>query len=231
MEFVKKYAYIILGVVCVLALGGLFMLGRDRPAGIMEAGQPLTEVMAQAPADTGPETVYTPPPQVEAEPTPTPEPDMIMVHIVGAVYYPGVKEVPRGSRVSHVVELAGGYTEDADPELINMSAVVHDATQIRFPFIGDEPVEIPSYNQQGQAPGEESQANRPGQARDDGRININLASSAELQTLPGIGEIRARNIISFREAHGGFSSIYDLLEVSQIGDGVLAGIRDYVAVD
>ena len=232
MEFVKKYAYIILGVICVLALGGLFMLGRGGPAGVVDTGRPVAEVMAQAPADTVPDVTNTPPTQADAAPTPTPEPDMIMVHIVGAVHNPGVFEVPRGSRVYHVVALAGGYTEDADPELIIMSAVVHDETQIRFPFIGDDFVEIPTANQPGQATGSEPQGGQPQSAiSDDGRININLASSAELQTLPGIGEIRARNIISFREANDGFSSIYELLEVSQIGAGIFAGIRDYVTVD
>ena len=231
VEFVKRYAYIILGVLCVLALGGLFILGRDGPAGVMDAGRPLAEVIAQSTPDTQPEATYTPPAQANAEPTPTPEPEMIMVHIVGAVHYPGVYEVPRGSRVSHLVEMAGGYTEDADPELINMSAVVHDATQIRFPFIGDEPVEIPTAGQPGQAAGDTQGGQPQTGITADGRININLASFAELQTLPNIGEVRARNIINFREAHGGFSTIYELLEVSQIGDGTFASIRDYVTVD
>ena len=230
MEFVKRYAYVFLGVLCVMALGVLFMLGRDRPAGVVDAGRPIAEV--QATANTEPD-VATPPPQATAEPEVTDtadEPVMIAVHVVGAVYSPGFIWVPYGSRVYEVVQLAGGATEDADLALINIAAVVRDAEQIRVPFIGDDPLEFAAANQPDNATGG-SGGSHSGQTTGDGRININLASFAELQTLTGIGEVRARNIIAFREANNGFNSIYELLEVSQIGDGIFAGIRDYVTVE
>jgi len=222
MEFIRKYAYIILGIVCVLALGGLYMVGRTRPAGVMEAGPPLVppaEVQAaEAPPDTQPEIA-------EAPPTPEPEPTMIMVHIVGAVHSPGVFEVPYGSRVNDVLQLAGGYTEDADLALINLAAFVQDAMQIRIPAIGEEPEII-----EGGSPGQQNQQNQSATTA-DGRININLANLTELQTLPGIGPVRAQSIIDLREASGGFNSIDELLNVSGIGQAVFENIRDRVAVD
>ena len=156
---------------------------------------------------------------------------MIAVHIVGAVRYPDVYDVPEGSLIRDVLALAGGATDDADLELINLAVRVQDAMQIRIPVVGDDPQELIIIGQPGHNPGVETQTGQPGQISCDGRININLASFAELQTLPGIGEIRARNIIAFREANNGFSSIYELLEVSQIGAGTFAGIRDYVTIE
>ena len=232
MEFVKKYGYIILGVVCVLALGGLYMLGRGRPAGVVDTGQPLvnpTEVIAQTPNDAPPDISETPTPQTEA--TPIPEPALIAVHIVGEVRYPDVYDVPPGSRIRDVLALAGGATEDADLEQINLSVTVQDAMQIRIPAIGDEPQELIIIGQPGVATGDEPPANQPNQTPTDGRININLANFAELQTLPNIGEVRARRIIDFREANNGFNSIEDLLEVTGIGDGIFAGLRNYITVD
>ena len=236
MEFVKRYAYIFLGVLCVLALGGLFMLGRGRPAGVVDTGQPLhgpAEAGAQAPPDTVPDTEDTGPSQTDTEPTPPPGPAMIAVHIVGAVRYPDVYDVPEGSLIRDVLALAGGATEDADLGLINLAVRVQDAMQIRIPVVGDDPQELIIIGQPGFAGGNgaQGQQGQTGQTPGDGRININLASFAELQTLPGIGDVRARNIISFREANNGFGSIFELLEVSQIGDGTFAGIRDYVTVD
>ena len=215
MDFIRKYAYILLGVFCVLALGGLYMATRDRPAGIMDLGQPIGEARLEA----------TPPPETQPEVTHTPpqEDTMIMVHIIGAVYAPGVYEVPYGSRVFQVLDLAGGHTSEADLELINLVAVVHDGLQIRIPAIGDEPQEI----YQGQA----SQGTGTAATTADARVNINLANLTELQTLPGIGPVIAQNIIDFRDASGGFNSIEDLLNVQRIGPAIFENIRDRVAVD
>jgi len=214
LDFVKKYAYVFLGVFCVLALGGLFMANRSRPAGVMDLGQAVGEPRMEA----------SPPPEaymeLETVLEPDDEPHMIMVHIVGAVYSPGVFEVPYGSRVFHVLDMAGGHTYEADLELINLVAVVHDGVQIRIPAFGEEPQPMP-------------QEDRPGQsaAEADGRININLANLTELQTLPGIGPVMGQSIIDYREAMGGFSSIEELLNVSGIGPARFENIRDRVTVD
>ena len=217
MDFIRKYAYILLGVFCVLALGGLFMATRNRPAGVMELGQPIGEARLEAapPPESQPEMPHTPPPE---------EPGMIMVHMIGAVYSPGVYEVPYGSRVFQVLDLAGGHTGEADLELINLVAVVHDGLQIRIPAIGDEPQEIPHE-------GQPSQGTTTASVAADGRVNINLANLTELQTLPGIGPVIAQNIIDFRDANGRFNSIEDLLNVQRIGAATFENIRDRVTVE
>ena len=211
MEFFRRYAYVILGVLCVLALGGLYMMGRSRPDGVVGTGQPLVnpvDALAQPPANVAPDVT-----------APPPEPTTIIVHIVGAVHSPGVYEVPYGSRVNDVLRLAGGHTDEADLSLINLAAFVQDAMQIRIPAIGDEPQEVVTGGQPGQ----------PG-TTEDGRININLASLTELQTLPGIGPVISQNIVNFREANGGFNSIEELLDVSGIGEVTFERLRDNVTV-
>ena len=213
MKFFKGYAYIILGVACVLALGGLYLAGRDRPTGVVDTGQPIVA----APVSPGEAAAQTP--EEISEPDAPEAETSIMVHIVGAVRSPGVYEVPQGSRVNDVLLLAGGHTEDADLSLINLAAFVQDAMQIRIPVIGEEP-------QTQAADGQNQSATTA-----DGRVNINLANLTELQTLPGIGPVIAQNIIDFREANGGFNSIDELLNVSRIGDATLERLRDMVTIN
>ena len=217
MTILRKYGYVILGVLCILALGGLYISTNRRPSGVMTLGQPITNLQADGPQAPATE------PEPEPEPTPAPpqEPTMIGVHIVGAVNAPGFIQVPYGSRVYDVLQLAGGETYEADLELINLAAFVHDGIQIRIPAIGDEPQEIAG------PPGQPAQA----AAAADGRVNINLASLTELQTLPGIGPVIAQNIIDFREANNGFNSVDDLLNVPRIGPATLENIRNNVTVE
>ncbi|MCL2404075.1 MAG: helix-hairpin-helix domain-containing protein [Defluviitaleaceae bacterium] len=218
MDFVKRYAYVFLGVLCALALGGLFIVNSNRPSGVMDLGQNINE----------PRLESTPPPQEpQAEPeinnvVPT-EPDTIMVHIVGAVYSPGVFEVPYGSRVNDVLYLAGGHTYEADLALINLAAFVHDAMQIRIPVVGD-PMQV--------LPGDQPSAGTTTSGTNsDGLININLASFTELQTLPGIGPVMAQSIIDYRESNNGFSRIEDLLNVSGIGPARFENIRERITIE
>jgi len=211
VDFVRKYAYIFLGILCVLALGGLYMANRSRPAGVIGLGQDIGV------------------PRVEASPTPQPladvtdpppeEPTMIVVHIVGAVYSPGVFTVPYGSRINDVLLLAGGHTAEADLRLVNLASFVLDATQVRIPAYGEEP-------HMSALQGEFPQT----AITQDGRVNINLANLTELQTLPGIGPVIAQNIIDFREANDGFSTIEELLNVSRIGQTIFANIRENVTI-
>jgi len=223
MEFFKKYAYVILAVVCVLALGGLFFVTNNSPAGVMDTGQPLIqprEVLAETPEDV-------PSPEPTPEATPEPAPAMIVVHVIGAVYSPGIIELPQGSRIHHALYLAGGHTNDADLSLINLAAEVHDAMQIRIPAYGDEPFVIADEGPTTDATGLGGAA----AITAEGRVNINLANLTELQTLPGIGPAIAQNIIDYREAVGGFGSVDELINVNRIGSTTLENIRELVTID
>jgi len=220
MEFIRRYAYIFLGIACVIALGALYMFGRSGSTGVVDTGQALTPIV-----HTEHEPASEPISEPISEPSQTAGPQTIIVHIEGAVYSPGVKEVPYGSRINDVMLMAGGHTEEADLTRINLAAFAQDATLIIIPTIGEDLPEIAFGGQQ-------AHENQSGQAAitADGLVNINLANLTELQTLPGIGPVIAQNIIDYRESHDGFSSIEELLNVNRIGQATLEQIRDRVTI-
>ncbi|NND04558.1 MAG: ComEA family DNA-binding protein [Acidimicrobiia bacterium] len=131
----------------------------------------------------------------------------ITVHISGAVQRPGLVEVPFSARVADVVAAAGGSTPDAMLAAINLAATVRDGEQIVIP-----------------------DASEPVAAAGDGKVRLNTATQAELESIPGIGPVLASRIVAARDEQGGFSSIEDLLDVSGIGEAKLASFRDVVTV-
>ena len=215
-DFLKQYLYIILGIICILAVGGIYLTSRPTTIAIspIEAINnpaiiPYEPVEEPIFPDSNSDIEY-----VEYEPT------LIIVHIVGAVNYPGVFEVPEGSRIDDVVRLAGGHTEEADLTLINLAAFVHDAMQIIVPKFGEEVFETTTTT-------DPSSGVTP---PSNGLVNINTATSAELQTLPNIGPSIAENIINFREMHGRFSSVDELINVSRIGTATMERLRPLITV-
>ena len=152
----------------------------------------------------------TPIPTPEATPTPRP----LRVYVSGAVKDPDVYELAANSIVKDAVLAAGGATDEADLDRINLAAPLADGQQIYVPHQGEEdfPVEPPS-----RAP-----------AADDNKININTADAVALESLPGIGPSLAQRIIDYREANGPFAQIEDIVNVSGIGPGILAKIEDLI---
>ena len=141
-------------------------------------------------------------------PTPTPEPE-IKVYINGAVRQPGVYQVDGGDRLADVVTLAGGLTEDADPTRVNLALLVKDEAHFYIPRPG-EPLPTPSLG--------------------TARVNINTASAEELQTLYGIGEQKASDILEYRQQNGPFLRVEDLLKVNGIGSKTLEDLRELITV-
>lgn len=158
------------------------------------------------------------------------------VHVIGAVLEPGVLEVPAGSRVSDVVEAAGGLSRDADVSRINLARVVVDAERIWIPVEGEElPTEVsappPTLGSAPDAAEGGTAAN--GTAAGDTapvQIDLNTADSATLQTLPGVGPVTAESILTWRIENGQFTTIDELLEVSGIGPRTLEKLRPQVIV-
>jgi len=146
--------------------------------------------------------------------SPVAEPPAVYVHVFGAVQAPGLYRLDDGARVVDVIAAAGGMTADADESAVNLARRVVDGEQLHVPAVGEEP------------PAADTQ---PGIAA-DGRVNLNTADEAALDTLPRIGPAIAARIIEWRDAHGAFTSIDDLLAVPGIGEKMLAGLRDLVTV-
>jgi competence protein ComEA len=135
----------------------------------------------------------------------------IYVHILGEVANPGLYELRDGDRAVDAVAAAGGFTEVADAGGVNLARFVSDGEQIVVPAVGENP------------------ASAPGVAS-DGRINLNTADAAALDTLPGVGPSTAAKILAWREQNGRFESIEDLLDVGGIGEAKLEALRDLVTV-
>ncbi|MEE0949541.1 MAG: helix-hairpin-helix domain-containing protein [Streptococcus equinus] len=154
------------------------------------------------------------------------ESDKIFVDIKGAVRKEGVYELTSGSRVTDVVKLAGGFTDDADKKSVNLAEKVADEAVIYVARVGEEvtPASNPSQIKNTAASGAQQDA-------DSAQINLNTATLEELQTISGIGAKRAQDIINYRDNNGGFSSVDDLKNVSGIGEKTLEKLKAEVTVD
>ena len=144
-------------------------------------------------------------------PAPTQAP--LVVDVGGAVKMPGVYTLAPGSRVQDAITMAGGLTPEADPSTINLAAKLRDGQKVLVPAIVAEI-----------APA----ASLPDAAYP---IDLNTATVAELDSLPGIGSTRAQDIIAYREAHGEFKSIDELKQVGGIGDTIFERIKDFIFVE
>lgn len=150
----------------------------------------------------------------------------IKVYISGAVLMPGIYDIPMGSRAYNAVEAAGGMTNDADADRVNLAKKLKDGDHVNVPFM-----------KQGRAKGSiTSKASNPLQAAlvtdssKNSSVNINTASQSELDSLPGIGPAMAKRIIAEREK-APFTSVDDLLRVKGIGKAKLGKLRSRIRVN
>lgn len=148
-----------------------------------------------------------------ATPAPMPTVAKLRVYVCGAVASPDVYLLDPGAIIKDAIGMAGGVTAEADLTRVNLALSLQDGDQVYVPVKGEE-----------NAPTPESLV------RTAGKVNINKASLAELQTLPGIGEIYAQRIIEYRTMHGPFQSVEDLLQVRGIGNATLDRLRDLITV-
>ena len=149
----------------------------------------------------------------------------VTVDVKGAVANPGVYTLKASARVTDAIKAAGGMTEDADAKSVNLAASLSDE-EVVYVATKNENLSVLGQSGTGQVSDKGGQTSAK-----DGKINLNTATSEELQTISGIGAKRAEDIIAYRESHGGFQSVDDLKNVSGIGDKTLDKIREslYVA--
>lgn len=187
----------------------------------------------------------------EAETLERVEESTLFIHICGAVERPGVYELPVGSRIYEAVEEAGGFTQEAADDYLNLAYRLEDGWKVEIPERkslgleseeaekekGGEEAEYKAAIISGIAPDTSFQTGAmkgtetetTGET-DDGLVDINTASKEELLTLPGVGESRAQSIISYREKNGGFSRIEDIMRVEGIKEGMFAKMKDKICV-
>ena len=169
------------------------------------------------------------------------------VHICGAVVSPGVYEVASESRIFEVLHLAGGFTDDAAVDAVNLAMPVTDGSKIVIPTyeeiaalkVSDQQVsdwQASDWQVSDQPFSAWISSEAAGKANEDtaseltGLVNINTASLDSLMTLPGIGKSKAESIISYREEKGKFAVIEDIMKITGIKDAVFSKIKDRICV-
>jgi len=131
----------------------------------------------------------------------------LVVHVGGAVSSPGLAELPVGARVHDAIQAAGGVTTEANVGALNLARFVVDGEHMFVPAEGEALDSV---------------------ASSSGLVSLSLASASELESLSGVGPALAQRIISWREQHGPFRQIEDVLAVSGIGPATLEGFRNQV---
>lgn len=170
----------------------------------------------------------------------------MVVHVVGAVGRPGIVTLPGGSRVSDAVERAGSPRGDADLARLNLARVLVDGERLYVPTVGETDIPEPldgggagsagggagggAGPAGGGAGGGAGSVGDGAGATGDAVVDLNTADQSLLETLPGIGPSLAGRILAWRDEHGRFAAVEDLLDVSGIGDVRFAELRDRVRV-
>ena len=163
----------------------------------------------------------------------------VRVQVSGAVLEPGIYDLPASCRVEEAIAAAGGLTENADSERVNLVRKVRDGMQIRVPVqkaartSSTQRKKAQAKSDLGESALGKSGSTKAGAEKNNSAVQsvrINSASASELQQLPGIGPALAQRIVETRN-NGRFTSADDLLRVPGIGKAKLAKLRDYVEVD
>lgn len=163
--------------------------------------------------------------------TSTSAPAVAVVQAAGAVARPGVYDLPAGARVDDLVRRAGGLAADADADRLNLAAPLADGSRVWVPHRGEgDPPPVVASDDGGGAAATGGAGAPGGSTVPIGPIDLNTATADQLDTLPGVGPATASAILAYRDEHGRFGSVDELLEVRGIGDAKLEQLRSLVAV-
>jgi len=155
-------------------------------------------------------------------------PTTIAVHVAGAVTHPGVVELHAGARVIDAVEAVGGALADGDLDRLNLAAKVTDGERVYVAKVGQADPGVVGGDGSGTS-GTGSTVDGSG-STPGGKVNLNTATQAQLEELPGIGPTYAEAIVAERQRRGGFASVNDLRSVRGIGDKRFAQLAPLVTV-
>jgi competence protein ComEA len=208
----KKLLLIMGAFILILSAGLIYSEARNNKAGsLQEASSLQQEVWArgveEAPGSNADENFADEANQLET----------VKVYITGQVVNPGVYSVSGDKRLVDAIEQAGGFTPQADLNRINLAAKVVDEGMYYVPAVDEEVLpDLLSLQSNGR--------------EKTGKVNINHADQSQLETLTGIGPAKAQKIIEYRNEHGGFNSIEEIMNVSGIGEKTFESIKDQISV-
>ncbi|HET9303198.1 MAG TPA: helix-hairpin-helix domain-containing protein, partial [Propionibacteriaceae bacterium] len=199
------------GVISALLILGLLTAGwlllRARPVAIASPGEVVTMSTPQPTAAT-------------ASPSTSQRAAKLVVHVLGAVRRPGLVKLPEHSRVQDAIDAAGGLTGRADPAELNLAQPLADGQQLVIGTKSDPAGEVRDGGEPGPGSGSSTTAT----------LDLNRASQAQLEELPGVGPVTAQAILTWRQQHGRFNRIEELQEVDGIGPKTYAQIAPHVRV-
>ena len=216
IEKAKQYKIALgLGLLGVIAAGFILLQGRD------QGGTDVQQLTEQ----TSSSSSYKDEKSNKSNEISQAETDdqLVTVDVKGAVKKPGVYQLQSNSRVHDALEKAGGMTEEADLKSVNQAQKLSDEAVVYVAKVGENAVDVTT-----SAPA--SATSGTGQAK-SALVNLNTATEADFQTISGIGQKRAQDIIAYREANGRFKSVDELKNVSGIGAKTLEKLKEYVTVD
>ena len=213
LKSLRKYSTAILAA-AVLAAGACYSCTPQKD-GVQEAGLEPESDVDEEPEETESAPKKERPPE-ETQPS---SQASYVVHVCGQVKEPGVYELEPGSRVYQAVEMAGGFGPDAASWYLNLAQEVANGMKIQVPT-----------EEEALAWGNSGGSLSVGQGQTETKVNLNTADEEQLMTLTGIGESRAADIIRYRQEHGPFERIEDIMNVSGIKEGAFQKIKDSITV-
>lgn len=202
LNFLKEKKQIIIGVIIILGLGGYYFYNTNNNYNTIEE----QEILISNNENTDETT------KEKAE-------NYIIIHITGAVKKQGIVKLKENSRIEDAINSAGGLTEDANLDNVNLASILEDGMKIYIPSIYDKVDEKNITEETIQQTLE-----------NDTKVNINTATQAELETLVGIGPSLAEKIIEHRQINGNFKNIEDIKNVNGIGDNKYESIKENIKV-
>ena len=140
----------------------------------------------------------------------------VSIYLCGAVVHPAVYEVPKGARLHEVLALAGGFSENAAQDAVNLAAVVEDGSMVRVPTVEE------AARGTAEVLAEESAVS--------GKVDLNRADKEALMRLPGVGERKAEQILAYRKEHGKFKSTEEIKKIPGIKEKAFEKLKDSIVV-
>ncbi len=151
---------------------------------------------------------------------------LLYVYVCGAVCQPGVYMLPEGSRICDLFEAAGGLAEDAAEDYWNQAKLLVDGEMFYVPTKEEAKEQEISGLENSFGQSDLTNTNDT-----SGKVNLNTATLEQLMGIPGIGESKAKAILAYREEHGGFSSVEEVMQIEGIKEGVFSKMKEYIVVD
>lgn len=218
-KFMTKRNIVLIMLVFLCVITSFILYGKNKSKVFKDEYMKNIFVEEEATDDNSVEVNAEPIKEVKGENQLTKGTKMIVVEIKGEVVNPDVYEISEGSIIRDLITKAGGLTNEANIGKINRADKLRD----------NQLIVIPNKNELSNA-NTNINVSKEGNTAEDGIININTASLEELQKINGVGEVKAKSIINYREKNGGFKSIDEMKNIEGIGDKTFEKMKDQITI-